>query len=494
VWSSFDEKADPLTPRLQEAFDATSREGDLTPDAPTERNDLPFGEEGPETTGTGLQPATPWASSLARGSAFLFIANLGGSAGFFVAVLLLARGLDPSNRGTVAFITVSAAIIARFAQVGMSQAATVFAAQRPKERGVLLTNLVLFVAGTTALAAALSCGALLAIADARPAGLSTVEVAILGLGSLAIAVSEGCYAFLLGCGRFRVLAAVLVFVPWLYAALLAGFSVGPGLTVVKAAAVWTVAMGSGGILLFAISVQGAGLGSPSWRVLVKSIKFGLRAWLGSFSNFLNFRVDQVLMGFIATTAALGTYTVAVNAGEALLYLPNAIGLALVPVITRSEPAAQAERTLLAFRALLLITLPAVVLAALLGPRLLPAVFGGDYGDSVTPFLWLLPGAFGFAAVSVFSNALFALSAPGFASLPPLVALLTGFALDLALIPRYGAVGAAAAASVAFLAGGIVGVVAYRTLTGFAWRSVLPHRADIEGLRALAVRLTRTLGK
>ena len=45
------------------------------------------------------------------------------------------------------------------------------------------------------------------------------------------------------------------------------------------------------------------------------MSFGLRAWVGTLSRFLNFRVDQILMGFLASEAALGIYAVAVNASQ-----------------------------------------------------------------------------------------------------------------------------------------------------------------------------------
>jgi O-antigen/teichoic acid export membrane protein len=62
----------------------------------------------------------------------------------------------------------------------------------------------------------------------------------------------------------------------------------------------------------------------------------------------------------------------------------------------------------------------------------------------------------------------------------------GVALDLVLIPRFGATGAAAAASTAFLAGGAVAVSAYARRCPFAWSALLlPRRGDLEVLRALA---------
>jgi O-antigen/teichoic acid export membrane protein len=208
--------------------------------------------------------------------------------------------------------------------------------------------------------------------------------------------------------------------------------------------------------------------------------------VGSFARFLNFRIDQILMGLLASEAALGIYAVAVNASEVLLYLPAATATALLPIAASAEPEQRGQQTLRAFRSAALLTTGAVVVAAILGPLLLPVVFGTAFRSSVEPFLWLLPGALGFAATAVFSNALVASKSPGLSSLGPLVSLVVGVALDLVLIPRFGATGAAAAASTAFLAGGSVAVAAYASRSPFAWKALLlPRRGDLEVLRALA---------
>jgi O-antigen/teichoic acid export membrane protein len=114
------------------------------------------------------------------------------------------------------------------------------------------------------------------------------------------------------------------------------------------------------------------------------------------------------------------------------------------------------------------------------------VFGDAFDESVVPFLWLLPGTFGYAASAVFSSALVGSSSPGLSSLGPIVSLVVGFALDLALIPPFGATGAAAAASVAFLVGGSTALITYHRVSPFTWRSLLvPHRGDLDVLVALA---------
>lgn len=422
---------------------------------------------------------------LAGGSALLFWAKIAGNGGYFVAVLIVARALGPAGRGTVAFITVTALVAAHVASLGVGEATTVFAAQRPARRDVLLSNALLFFAGSGLVAATIAFGGMLA-GDLRPAGVGPAELVILAFGILASAFVEAGYAFLLGTERLRRLALTTASASWVYALLVALLWATVGLTVGRAALAWTVTEGLRALVVISLSIRGVRLGRPSRHLLTESIAFGVRVWVGSLARFLNFRTDQILMGFIASEAALGLYAVAVNTSEVLLYLPSAAATALLPVVARTESTRRTDQTLRAFRSVALVTALAVVTAALLGPTLIPAVFGDSFSASIGPFLWLLPGTLGFVAMAVFSNALVASSSPGLSSLGPVVSLVVGLALDLVLIPPFEASGAAAAASAAFLAGGATAVLTSRQLSPFPWRALLvPRRGDLDVLRALA---------
>ena len=437
----------------------------------------------------GAASAREW-DPLAGGSALLFWAKIAGNGGYFVAVLIVARALGPAGRGTVAFITVTALVVAQVAGLGVGEATTVFAAQRPARRAVLLSNVLLFFSGSGVLVATLAFSGML-LGDLSPAGVGPAELVILSFGILASALVDAGYAFLLGTQRLRQLALTTASASWVYALLVTVLWASVGLTVGRAALAWTISESMRALAVVSLSIRGIRLGRPSRRLLAESIAFGARVWVGSLARFLNFRTDQILMGFIASEATLGIYAVAVNTSEVLLYLPSAAATALLPVVARTESAQQTEQTLRAFRSVALVTAVGVAAAALLGPALLPAVFGVSFSDSVGPFLWLLPGTLGFAATAVFSNALVASSSPGLSSLGPVVSLIVSFALDLALIPPFGATGAAAAASVAFLAGGATSIVTNRRLSPFPWRTLLvPRRGDLDVLRALARPLLR----
>ena len=416
--------------------------------------------------------------SVAHGSVLFFASNLAGAAGFFVAALLLARALGPSGRGSVAFITVTALVVARVVKIGLGQATSVLAAQRPEARPMLLSNLLAFSLAMSLVGGALV-GAGLYLFDAEPAGIERTDFAILGAGIVAASLVDD--NFLIGCGRLKHAAAISASGGWLYAGALTAALVTDGLTVESAALAWVGAHLVWATLLATVGLRTAGLSRPDARLLAESVRFGSRAWLGSASLFLNARLDQIL---------LGLYAVAVNGAEILLFLPTAIATALLPAVARAEGLSKVERTLRTFRAAAILTLCTIAVAAALGWIAIPLAFGSDFGNSVEPFMWLLPGALGYTALSIFSNSLLASHAPGLSSLGSAAALGVSVVLDLLLIPPFGASGAAAAASAAFLAGGAAGAVAYRRQTGYRWSELVPGGADVAFLRVVVERALR----
>jgi O-antigen/teichoic acid export membrane protein len=431
---------------------------------------------------SGLKAERPPSQrSLRSDSGTLFIAQVISGAGYLIAALLLARGLGQAGRGSIAFIAVTVLVMATIARVGTAEAAVVFAARRPQTRASLLSTVVLFTVIATALTSGVVCGILVMLGAATPAGIGRTEIAVIGVGIITAGIFDASQLVLLGCGRIRLRAALTSAVAWVYALLLALGVYQGGITVSLAAWIWLAANAFGALLVFSIAAKVAGLARPDWQLFKEVLSFGLRGWPGGLASFLNARIDQMLMGFIAPAAALGVYAVAVNGAETLLYLPSAVSTALVPTIARGDPTEQTGRTLRVFRVLLVLTALSAAVAALAGPFLLPAMFGVAFQASISPFLWLLPGAFGYAASRVFSAALFAMSRPGQASAGPIATLVTGLLLDVALIPPFGAIGAALAATGAFLAGGAVALFAYRHHYAFVWRELALRWSDADSL-------------
>jgi O-antigen/teichoic acid export membrane protein len=379
----------------------------------------------------------------------------------------------------VAFITVTALVASAVSRVGVDESITVFAAGRPRDRPALLANGLAFGLVTALVAGSAAAGILALFPAIRPPGVGPEELVAVVAGTVAVAMQSVGLPMLAGCARFGIQAAVTAASPWVYAAAVATLSATGHLSVATTVAVWVLAQGVYALALLLAAGRGIGVGRPSSELLRQSIAFGVRAWVGSLARFLNARTDQILMGFISTEAALGVYAVAVNASEALLELPIATSWIVLAVVARgSDPALGVERTLRAFRAIVLLMAGGCVAAFVLGPTLLPLAFGHLYDEAVVPFLILVPGGFGFAASIIFSGALVGASRPGLSSGGPFVSLVTQTVLDFILIPPFGATGAATAATAAFLTGGTTAAVLYRVHGRFAWRAIIPGWADV----------------
>jgi O-antigen/teichoic acid export membrane protein len=312
----------------------------------------------------------------------------------------------------------------------------------------------------------------------RPGGIDGASVAILAAGIVGLGLADGGFVLSLALHRFRTQALVQPLFVWLYAATLLLVWQLHGLDVHEALILWVVFQILGALPLYALGIRHAGLGRPSMPLLRETWRFGVRAWLGSLATYLGFRLDQVLMGFMSTRAELGLYAVAVNAAEIPLYVPQSVSNTLLPIVAADEGERRQARAIRVYRLVTLLTLALVLAGMAAGPFLIPFAFGDAFEGSVSPFLWLLPGAVGFVASSIFSAALAATSAPGLSSVGPAATLVVGLALDVVLIPRLGADGAAIASTAGFIAGGAAAVLAFRKTAPLRWTDLLPRRHDV----------------
>ena len=423
-------------------------------------------------------------SALAKGAPTLFISQVIGNIGFFVAVLILARGLGPSGRGVVAFCTVFALIAAEVTNLGVPTATTYAVARDEPSRGQLLTACYTFGFALSAALAGIAV-LVLSVVPARPSFIDPKLLLLVWAGAITSAVLESGYGFLMGCQRFNQTFIFGSVAPWLYATLLlAQRSIGE-LTAVRAVLFWVVARGVAALLMFGASLRLARPGLPNVSTAIRLLSFGLRAWPSSVGRFVNFRVDQIIMGFLAAEAALGIYAVAVNVSEILLYLPSAVASALIPSVAMGLPRTHTAEILTNFRKTLCLTLLALGGSLLFSPVLIPLVFGSAFQGSVLPFVILSFGSVGYTMSAIFSSTTLGLGSPVRSAAGPLVALVVGVILDFALIPPAGANGAALATTAAFLAGGVAAAAVFRRLHPFELRQLVPTARDVRDLASAA---------
>lgn len=193
-----------------------------------------------------------------------------------------------------------------------------------------------------------------------------------------------------------------------------------------------------------------GWSRPSGPLAFGILRYGARGQLGNLLMLVNLRLDFVILGVLAGPAVVGVYAVASKFAELMRLPATALNYVLYPRFARlGEAAAAADVHRLLRRAVVATAAMAPVLAGA-SVIMLPLLYGPAFHAAVVPSCILLAGLAVEGAAAVSSAYLCGRGRPGANSLGMGAGALVTVALDLVLIPRAGAVGAAIASSVAYL--------------------------------------------
>lgn len=206
---------------------------------------------------------------------------------------------------------------------------------------------------------------------------------------------------------------------------------------------------------------------PVWRQMRE---VGSRGALSVILVFLLFRSDLYLVSHFLGAAQVGVYRVALTFAEMMQRLPNVAGAVLLPKVIQAQEG-EGLLSLRVARNVLLFSLLCVLGLGATGKLLIAFVFP-DYQEAYLPLLWMLPGLVIAGFGSVFNTRLAGQGYPAITLWAPALALGLNVALNLALIPALGLVGAALSTSLAYgLWGGLTAHHCLRQL-GCGWGAFL----------------------
>lgn len=211
--------------------------------------------------------------------------------------------------------------------------------------------------------------------------------------------------------------------------------------------------------------------------------YGAASMVGEFLVMFNYKVQIFTLQFLGTIEQVGLYALGQNFSELLWQIPGAISAV---VLSRSANATSADAFAEKIGVLLRITLyGCAVVAVGLGVFLqiaIPLVFGEAFSESATVVWILLPGVVGMIAFQILVTDLAGRGRPmiGTLIIAPMVAINIG--LGALLAPTYGVAGAAAAASLSYLATTVVTIIVYCRVSRLnPGAFILLRRSDIDFL-------------
>jgi O-antigen/teichoic acid export membrane protein len=265
-------------------------------------------------------------------------------------------------------------------------------------------------------------------------------VYVVGVGSLCEVIVKSWHAVFQGHERLELVSATLIVQRLVTAAvgiavLLAGGGVVAAAVVYAGGALLSVLVAEG--LLRRLGVRRASLAASRWLPLMRA---GVPIGLISLLMILLLRIDVTMLSFLADTAAVGIFGVAYRLVEATQFIAGAMAMAVLPWLARATAAARGYR--LGLKAVTAVLLPLGLVFVLFARPIVTILYGHAFDRSVLPLqllgmITLLYGLNAFSSVSLIAR-----DRPLTYAIVIVPVIVLDIVLNLVLIPRYGADGAA----------------------------------------------------
>jgi O-antigen/teichoic acid export membrane protein len=384
--------------------------------------------------------------ALTLGTRLLMLAGLVGSS------IVVARWLGPEGLGTLAVLSVTVALALQIGSAGLPSADTYFIAMDRQSLGPVWANSVVFAFVAGALLAA---GVVL-LDEVGPALFGGVAKSLLIIAALSIPfqlLSLLGFNVLLAMDRIRQLNLLDSFSPTLL--FLNAVVV---LVLLRAKLTLLVSFNTGAAIVLSLGMfwvigrilarqAGRRACRPDFRLLKKMLGYAVKFYISIMAGALIFRADLLIVNHFRGAREAGVYAVASQVSFLLMMLPGVMAMLLFPrVASEQDPRAEFAVQVTRHASFVMLIMCAV---AAIGSFALPLVYGAPFADATIQLLILLPGVclVGIESVLVqhFTGTGLPAAIPGFW----LITLATNLALNLVLVPRFGARGAAVTSTVSY---------------------------------------------
>jgi O-antigen/teichoic acid export membrane protein len=378
-----------------------------------------------------------------RNVAIIFAVNALTLLAGVVTSLLGAWALGAEGRGDLAVVVLWPNVCALVAGLGLPQAHRYFMARRPEALPLLFSNALCFAAvvGLAALGLAELAVPHL-VGERSPEVMRLVRLYLLNIPlALLFDLMSG---LLEGARRFGWVGAARAAFFGTQALAYALLWLAGRLTVESAALTMMGAQfGATSLALGAVVFALRPRWRPGWKGWREVIGYGLRYHPGVLTAFTALRLDQLMLGGMAASAAIGLYTVAVRLSEMTTVLASSVADVLMPEVAAKEKPEDAVR-LLARSLRLTLYAYALVLAPLFiaAPLILRFAYGPEFLAATGTLRLLLAASLVWGVASLVNSGLTGLGRPGLTTVSRLAAAAVTVVTLVAWLPSRGIVGAA----------------------------------------------------
>jgi O-antigen/teichoic acid export membrane protein len=362
-----------------------------------------------------------------------------------VTSLLSAWALGPSGRGDLIVVLMWPAIFVMVAEIGLPSSYRFWVAKRPECISALFTNGVIYtlLIGFITLAIAELTIPLLIGARSpevlRLARIYLLVIPALMMTDLTRGLLEGARRFswvgVLRLVLFGVQCSAYVFL-WL-----------TGRLTLAAASYTMVAAVLASMILSFVAVWWEL--RPDWKPkfseLVNTLHYGIRDYPGILTEFVNWRLDLMMLVGVASSGAIGLYSVALRLADITSTLASSVSDALMPEVAAKKNAEKAARVVTrSLRLTLLAHLSILVPLWIAAPYILRIAYGDQFVPVTNVLRMLMFASVVWSAGAIVISGLNGLGRPGLSAIARITSALVMVVALRAWLPTRGIQGAALA--------------------------------------------------
>jgi O-antigen/teichoic acid export membrane protein len=368
------------------------------------------------------------------------------------ASVVVARWLGPEGLGSLAVLNTTIVLALAIGSLGLTSANTYFIAKDRRTLAPVWANAIVFALGGGVVVAM----SVLALAKFTPALFGGVPSDLILIAALSIPfqflLSLGLNVFL-AMDRIRQLnfmdamAPVLALLNAIVVLLILRSNL-KTLVSFNTAATVVLAFGMLWAIRRLVARQKDRLPFRTNGELFKgALAYGLKFFIPLVAAILIFRVDLLIVNHFRGAAEAGVYAVASQVANLLTMLPGVIAMLLFPRVAsyqdpRGEFAIQVTRHV----SFVMLVMCFVVAA---GSFLLPLIYGVRFADATIQLLILLPGVCLIGIESVLVQHFTGTGLPAAIPVFWLITLAVSVGLNLAVVPVFGARGAAVTSTISY---------------------------------------------
>jgi O-antigen/teichoic acid export membrane protein len=212
-----------------------------------------------------------------------------------------------------------------------------------------------------------------------------------------------------------------------------------------------------------------------WNIIKQMLSLGFVYASALFAINLNYRIDIILLDKLSNTYELGIYSKGAAITQYLWQIPI-----LLSTVVFSRSAVSKNNIAFSIKVAQLLRVSLVIVGVvsifliLLSEKIILGMYGEQFKESIAVLNYLLPGVVILTFFKVMNMDLAGQGKPWVSIKAMLPALIINIVINLILIPKFGAKGAAIASTVSYGIAGILFLFFYSKATGLPIRVILGY--------------------